>query len=128
MQSSLLARTWQLRLLQSVPLSEFGSSEPCPGELLEEGGDQAKLAAETGLTITVCHLPPGTSKWNNIGHRLFSQITRNWAGWPLRTHQTNRLPDLGHHHDHRPEVSCVLDTGQYPPGCGTRRRTSTPCR
>jgi len=47
----------------------------------------AKLAKETGLDITVCHLPPGTSKWNKIEHRLFSQITRNWAGQPLRTHQ-----------------------------------------
>ncbi|WP_035776554.1 ISAzo13 family transposase, partial [Arthrobacter sp. H5] len=48
----------------------------------------AKFAAETGLTITVCHLPPGASKWNKIEHRLFAQITRNWAGRPLRTHQT----------------------------------------
>ena len=47
----------------------------------------AKLAAETGLAITVCHLPPGTSKWNKIEYRLFSQITMNWRGRPLRTHQ-----------------------------------------
>jgi hypothetical protein len=40
----------------------------------------AKLAAETGLQITVCHLPPGTSKWNKIEHRLFSQITLTGAG------------------------------------------------
>jgi hypothetical protein len=38
----------------------------------------ATLAAETGLAITVCHLPPGTSKWNKIEHRLFSAITLNW--------------------------------------------------
>ena len=37
-----------------------------------------KLAAETGLAITVCHFPPGTSKWNRIEHRLFSQISMNW--------------------------------------------------
>ena len=43
----------------------------------------AKLAAETGLTITVCHYPPGTSKWNKIEHRLFSFITKNWRGRPL---------------------------------------------
>ena len=42
-----------------------------------------KLAAETGLTIGVSHLPPGTSKWNKIEHRLFSFITRNWRGKPL---------------------------------------------
>jgi hypothetical protein len=47
----------------------------------------AKLCAETGLAITVCHLPPGTSKWNQIEHRLFSQITMNWRGRPLKTHQ-----------------------------------------
>ena len=47
----------------------------------------AALAAETGLEITVCHLPPGTSKWNRIEHRLFSAITMNWRGQPLSSHQ-----------------------------------------
>jgi len=42
-----------------------------------------RLANETGLAITVCHLPPGTSKWNKIEHRMFSQITENWRGRPL---------------------------------------------
>lgn len=42
-----------------------------------------KLADETGLVISVCHLPPGTSKWNKIEHRLFSFITQNWRGKPL---------------------------------------------
>jgi hypothetical protein len=46
------------------------------------------LAAETGLAISVCHLPPGTSKWNNIEHRLFSQITMNWRDRPLTSHET----------------------------------------
>jgi hypothetical protein len=45
------------------------------------------LADELGLTITVCHLPPGTSKWNKIEHRLFSFITQNWRGRPLISHQ-----------------------------------------
>jgi hypothetical protein len=40
-----------------------------------------------GFPITVCHLPPGTSKWNKIEHRLFSFITQNWRGKPLVTHQ-----------------------------------------
>jgi len=48
----------------------------------------AKLAAKTGLDITVCHYPPGTSKWNKIEHRLFSRITGNWRGRPLETYQT----------------------------------------
>jgi len=46
----------------------------------------ACLAQETGLEITVCHFPPGTSKWNKIEHRLFSQITLNWRGRPLTSH------------------------------------------
>jgi transposase len=48
----------------------------------------AKLAAETGLRITVCHYPPGTSKWNKIEHRMFSFITMNWRGKPLTTLRT----------------------------------------
>ncbi len=48
----------------------------------------ARLAAVTGLDITVCHYPPGTSKWNKIEHRLFSRITCNWRGRPLETYQT----------------------------------------
>jgi hypothetical protein len=47
----------------------------------------ATLAAETGLTITVCHYPPGTSKWNKIEHRMFSFITKNWRGKPLTSYQ-----------------------------------------
>ena len=47
-----------------------------------------KLANETGLRIAVCHFPPGTSKWNKIEHRLFSYITQNWRGKPLRNFQT----------------------------------------
>jgi hypothetical protein len=43
----------------------------------------ARLAEETGLEITVCHYPPGTSKWNKIEHRLFSFISMNWRGRPL---------------------------------------------
>lgn len=76
----------------------------------------ARLAAETGLDITVCHLPPGTSKWNKIEHRLFSQITMNWRGRPLTTHQTivdlisNTTTTTGL------TVHCVLDTDSYPTG------------
>ena len=47
----------------------------------------ARLAEQTGLEITVCHFPPGTSKWNKIEHRLFCQITRNWRGRPLVSHE-----------------------------------------
>ena len=47
----------------------------------------ARLASDTGLNITVCHYPPGTSKWNKIEHRLFSAITSNWRGRPLTSYQ-----------------------------------------
>ncbi len=76
----------------------------------------AAFAAATGLHVTVCHLPPGTSKWNRIEHRLFSQITMNWRGRPLKTHQvivdliSNTTTATGL------TVHCVLDTGQYPTG------------
>jgi hypothetical protein len=76
----------------------------------------ARFAAETGLTITVCHLPPGTSKWNKIEHRLFSRITMNWRGRPLTSHQiivdligaTSTTTGL--------TVRAELDTGTYPTG------------
>lgn len=46
-----------------------------------------RLASELGVRITVCHFPPGTSKWNTIEHRLFSHISMNWAGQPLTSHE-----------------------------------------
>jgi hypothetical protein len=46
-----------------------------------------RFAQEAGLAITVCHLPPGTSKWNKIEHRLFSHISMNWRGRPLTSHE-----------------------------------------
>src|SRR5438445_12864386 len=45
------------------------------------------LADELGMSISVCHFPPGTSKWNKIEHRLFSQIGINWRGEPLTSHE-----------------------------------------
>jgi Rhodopirellula transposase DDE domain len=47
----------------------------------------AALAVEAGLEVTVCHFPPGTSKWNKVEHRLFSHITMNWRGRPLTSHE-----------------------------------------
>jgi transposase len=76
----------------------------------------ADLAAETGLEITCCHFPPGTSKWNKIEHRLFSAITMNWRGRPLASHQvivntiaaTTTATGLA--------VHAELDPGTYPTG------------
>jgi hypothetical protein len=47
----------------------------------------ARLVDETGLAVTVCHFPPGTSKWNRIEHRLFAHISMNWRGRPLTSHE-----------------------------------------
>ena len=49
---------------------------------------QTKLVDPYGLSVTVCHYPPGTSKWNPIEHRLFSEIIKNWAGEPLNSYET----------------------------------------
>src|SRR5262249_56970637 len=59
----------------------------------------AALAEQTGLEITCCHFPPGTSKWNKIEHRLFSHITMNWRGRPLTSHDVliNSIPPTTTH-------------------------------
>jgi DDE family transposase len=74
------------------------------------------LAAETGLTITVCHFPPGTSKWNKIEHRLFSQITMNWRGRPLTSHQVVVATIASTRTRTGLRVQAALDTGSYPLG------------
>jgi hypothetical protein len=74
------------------------------------------LADHTGLQITVCHLPPGTSKWNKIEHRLFSQISMNWRGRPLETHQIAVNLIAGTTTRTGLRVHAELDTGTYPTG------------
>ena len=75
-----------------------------------------KLADETGLDISVCHFPPGTSKWNKIEHRLFSFITKNWRGKPLVSHEVivNLIAATTTRTGLR--VQSQLDTGKYPKG------------
>jgi transposase len=76
----------------------------------------AALAAETGLEITCCHFPPGTSKWNKIEHRLFAQISKNWRARPLASHEviiatiaaTTTATGLA--------VTAALDERAYPTG------------
>ena len=76
----------------------------------------AAFALQAGLTVTVCHFPPGTSKWNRIEHRLFSHITMNWRGRPLTSHEvivntiaaTTTRTGL--------TVRAELDPGSYPAG------------
>lgn len=76
----------------------------------------AALAAETGLQITVVHLPPGTSKWNRIEHRLFSHISMNWRGRPLTSHQVI-IETIGAVTTKTGlTVQAALDTDTYPKG------------
>ena len=76
----------------------------------------AALAAQTGLEITVCHFPPGTSKWNKVEHRLFSAITMNWRGRPLTSHEVivNTIATTTTTTGLR--VHAELDTGTYETG------------
>ena len=75
-----------------------------------------RLADETGLEVAVCHLPPGTSKWNKVEHRLFSAISQNWRGTPLVSHEvivhligaTTTTTGL--------KVRSALDQNPYPAG------------
>ena len=75
-----------------------------------------KLADQTALSISVCHFPPGTSKWNKIEHRLFSFISSNWRGEPLRNYETivhlisKTTTAMGL------KVTCRLDRRKYPIG------------
>ena len=75
-----------------------------------------KLADETGLSISVCHFPPGTSKWNKVEHRLFSFISSNWRGKPLQDYET--IVNLIAHTTTAKglQVSCRLDRRKYPAG------------
>ena len=75
-----------------------------------------KLANETGLEILICHLPPGTSKWNKIEHRLFSFISQNWRGRPLVSHQV--IVDLIAATSTKTglKVHAQIDTNRYPSG------------
>jgi hypothetical protein len=75
-----------------------------------------RFADESGLTISVCHFPPGTSKWNKVEHRLFSFISSNWRGEPLKDYETvvqliaNTTTAKGL------TVTCRLDRRKYPVG------------
>jgi hypothetical protein len=75
-----------------------------------------ELANELGLDITVSHLPPGTSKWNKIEHRLFSFISQNWRAKPLVSYRVIVELILATTTKTGLTVRCELDTGQYPSG------------
>ena len=110
---------------------EMGEARYCPANRLvitaDSGGSNSargrlwktelqRLADETGLTLIIRHLPPGTSKWNRIEHRLFSFITGNWRGQPLLTHQVIIELIAATRTDTGLTVRCRLDQASYPKG------------
>lgn len=91
-----------------------GGSNGCRVRLWKE--QLAQLAQETGIEFTVCHFPPGTSKWNKVEHRLFCYISKNWEGKPLLDIPTvvsyigNTTTKSG------PKVDCRVDPREYRKG------------
>ncbi|MDN3514599.1 MAG: ISAzo13 family transposase [Candidatus Brocadia sp.] len=76
-----------------------------------------KMVDEIGIPISVCHFPPGTSKWNKVEHRLFSFISSNWRGEPLRDYETVVRLIAGTTTAKGLVVVCRLDRRKYPIGC-----------
>jgi hypothetical protein len=103
---------------------------PHAGELLitaDSGGSNGRrcrlwkyelqqLADESGLDITVCHFPPGTSKWNKIEHRMFSYITKNWRGRPLTSYQVIVNLIANTQTENGLQIQAELDAAPYPTG------------
>ena len=77
---------------------------------------QTRFCDRFGLTVTVCHYPPGASKWNPIEHRLFSEISKNWAGQPLESYETM----INYLRTTKTQAGLVVNatllTGEYPTG------------
>jgi hypothetical protein len=116
-----IRRWWQARGRRDYPqasrlliTADAGGSNSCRYRVWKS--ELATLAAETGLSITVCHFPPGTSKWNKIEHRLFSHVTMSWRGRPLTSHEVvvNIIAATRTRGGLR--VEAALDTGDYPTG------------
>lgn len=93
---------------------DAGGSNSCTGRLWKD--QLAVLAAETGLEITVCHFPPGTSKWNKIEHRLFCHITRTWRARPLMTREDAVAGIAATVTAQGLKCTAVLDGAHYPDG------------
>ncbi len=75
-----------------------------------------QFADEAGLALTVCHLPPGTSKWNKIEHRLFAWISQNWRGKPLVSYAVILKLIAATTTQAGLTVQCQIDTNNYPTG------------
>jgi hypothetical protein len=96
---------------------DAGGSNACASRLWKS--ELAVLAAETGLEISVCHFPPGTSKWNRIEHRLFCHITRTWKARPLMTKEDAVAGIAATTTYHGLKCTAVLDDADYPDGVKT---------
>jgi hypothetical protein len=75
-----------------------------------------KLSNETDLKVSVCHFPPGTSKWNKIEHRMFSHITENWRGRPLLTYEVVVNLIANTRTKSGLKIKAELDANDYPTG------------
>jgi len=114
--SPLVATAWQRTLSQgsNPDHTDCGGSSGARVRLWKR--ELQRFADETGLVVTVAHLPPGTSKWNRIEHRLFAYISQNWRGKPLVSHHviiqligaTTTNTGL--------TVTCDIDQSLYPKG------------
>lgn len=84
-----------------------------------------KLANETGLSVTVAHHPPGTSKWNRIEHRMFSFISINWRGRPLISHEVIVQLIASTKTETGLNIACDIDWGRYPKGTSVKKSVLT---
>src|SRR5664279_2703176 len=121
-----IRRWWQARGVTDYPgarrlliTADAGGSNSYRYRLWK--AELAAFAAESGLTITVCHFPPGTSKWNKIEHRLFSQITMNWRGRPLTSHEVVVATIASTRTRTGLRVHAELDIASYPLGIAVSR-------
>jgi hypothetical protein len=116
-----IARWWERMGRQRYPqatqlmiTADAGGSNAYRSRMFK--AELATLAATIGLIITVCHMPPGTSKWNKIEHRLFSFISMNWRGKPLTTYRTVVELIAATTTSTGLRVEADLDEGYYPTG------------
>jgi hypothetical protein len=118
-----IAAWWQTEVQTGYPrstdqllvLADAGGSNGCRIRAWKERL-QVEIYDRLGLTVTVCHYPTGCSKWNPIEHGLFSQISCNWGGVPLRTWETLLAFIRGTRTTTGLAVQAVFQPGQYPNG------------
>ena len=116
-----IRRWWNMMRCQSYPeAKKLMITADCGGSngyrLRLWKTELKKLADEVGLEISVCHFPPGTSKWNKIEHRLFSYITLNWRGKPLTSYEVIVNLIAATTTSKGLKVKCMLDRNEYPKG------------